>query len=251
MRAAVRAAFVGFTKPFEGACRWMYGDVENLITTGFGDLIDPVSLAVVLPWLHRLTLQPATKTEIVQEWLRVKAAKALNRLGGGAYERMTTLILSDEAIASLVDQRLTMNDAYLARWFPGYVDWPADAQLGLLSMAWSMGPGFRPLFPRFSAACDALDFATAALDEVRTRPEILVCARAIQLIACCSATRLSYSRRGLIPTCFTGPQRFSPRLHQLPDSLLQVDLELPYPLARHSYLFADLLETELVVGVGE
>ena len=94
----------------------------------------------------------------------MKAAKALNRLGGGAYERMTTLILSDEAIASLVDQRLTMNDAYLARSFPGYVDWPADAQLGLLSMAWSMGPAFRPKFPRFAAACDALDFATAAIE---------------------------------------------------------------------------------------
>ena len=44
--------------------------------------------------------------------------------------------------------------------FASFQDWPADAQLGLLSMAWAMGPAFK--FPNFQAACARQDFQAAA-----------------------------------------------------------------------------------------
>jgi hypothetical protein len=56
--------------------------------------------------------------------------------------------------------KLAANETYLRQRYPAYDDWPADAQLGLLSMSWAMGPGFK--FPAFDAAVTDLDFARAA-----------------------------------------------------------------------------------------
>jgi hypothetical protein len=63
----------------------------------------------------------------------------------------------------LVLDRLTKNESFLKRqpWFINFDSWPADAQLGLLSMAWAMGPGGPGGFPNFRTACQRLDFNTA------------------------------------------------------------------------------------------
>ena len=49
--------------------------------------------------------------------------------------------------------KLGQMDAYLAKRFPEWEEWPADAQLATLSMAWACGPAFR--FPRLEAALRA------------------------------------------------------------------------------------------------
>ncbi len=56
------------------------------------------------------------------------------------------------------------NENYLKRQepFSAFDNWPADAQMALLSMAWAMGPAGPGNFPRFSAACENLDFNGAA-----------------------------------------------------------------------------------------
>jgi hypothetical protein len=61
------------------------------------------------------------------------------------------LELSDDAIDSLIIDRLTKNESFLKRqpWFQDFDTWPADAQLGLLSMAWAMGPAAPGNFPSF------------------------------------------------------------------------------------------------------
>jgi hypothetical protein len=53
-------------------------------------------------------------------------------------------------------------DTYLAKRFPGYEAWPADAQLGTLSLSWACGPAFA--FPKCAAALNARDFVTAAVE---------------------------------------------------------------------------------------
>ncbi|MGO9893202.1 MAG: hypothetical protein ACLPX8_03180, partial [Bryobacteraceae bacterium] len=62
--------------------------------------------------------------------------------------------------------RLAANESFLKRqqWFQDFDTWPADAQLGLLSMAWAMGPGGPGQFPHFSSACKSLDFNAAAAE---------------------------------------------------------------------------------------
>lgn len=161
MRSAVAREFRDFTAKFEGVCSWLYLDVLGLVTTGIGNLVDPMPAALSLPWKNA-DGSYADRATIEAAWSKVKGAQTMKRLGGGAFAQLTSIRLDNEGIDDLVQARLATDDAYLAKRFPGYVAWPADAQLGILSMAWAMGPGFQ--FPKFEAAVERLDFDTAAAE---------------------------------------------------------------------------------------
>jgi hypothetical protein len=167
LHPSVNAAFRAFNEPFEGVVPWMYLDIKGLVTVGVGNLIDPVELAVPLPF--RFRAQPAvlaTPAQIAAEWSRIKNNPALAKAGYRACQALTELGLDEAGIDSLVAARLASNEASLKKYgpFEEFDAWPADAQLGLLSMAWALGPGGPPAFPRFAAACRVQDFAGAATD---------------------------------------------------------------------------------------
>ena len=46
--------------------------------------------------------------------------------------------------------------------FPGWRDFPADAQLGICSMAWACGPGFPAIFKNFAGFANKNDWVNAA-----------------------------------------------------------------------------------------
>lgn len=161
MRPSVAEAFVAFSAPMEGVCTWLYLDVEGLVTTAIGVLVDPVSAAIHLPWV-RPDGSPASHSEIVSEWSKVKARQDMKLRGGGAYKGVTTLRLTDEGVRQVTQTVLERMDRQLSARFPAYADWPADAQLATLSMAWACGAAFR--FPRLEAALKARDFLTAAVE---------------------------------------------------------------------------------------
>ncbi len=168
MRESVRQAFPDFTDKFEGKVAFMYLDVLGFVTIGRGNLIDPLGGDVLkLPFIHRDGGAPATHDEISAEWNAVKLLQSLAKSGGLAFGAHTHLGLSPAAIDALTFKKLADNDAKIAARFPGYSDWPADAQLGVMSMTWAMGANFR--FPNFEAAVAALDFRTAA-KESRINP---------------------------------------------------------------------------------
>jgi GH24 family phage-related lysozyme (muramidase) len=158
VRACVQAAFVPFITPFEGSTNWMYCDVKGLVTTGIGNLIDPFQTAIHLPWIVGQRL--ATEQEIITAWRFVKDNQDLKLQGGGAYKSLTQLRLTDKAVSDLVAKRLASMDSILCSRFYGYEFYPANAQLGILSMAWALGPNF--WFPTFKAACERGDWTTAA-----------------------------------------------------------------------------------------
>jgi hypothetical protein len=165
MQSAVRGVWRRFNEPLEGLTDWMYLDIKGLVTTGMGNLIDPVEVAMCLTW-HAADSAIATPDAVRQEWSRIKNDLALAHLGAQAARRIATLHLSDTDIDALILDKLDHDEAILKAnpAFADFDDWPADAQLGLLSMGWAMGPGFGPRFPHFSTACAAGDFATAAQD---------------------------------------------------------------------------------------
>jgi len=164
MKQSVVDIFPTFSTHLEGRLNFMYLDIKQLVTTGIGNLIDPFSLARDLPWRPKNESdRPATPEEIETEWNFVKSdPDGRSRQGGGSFASVTSLELSDDAVDELVRQKVTQMESFLKRRpeFAEFDDWPADAQLGLLSMAWAMGPAFR--FPNFQAACQARDFRTAA-----------------------------------------------------------------------------------------
>jgi GH24 family phage-related lysozyme (muramidase) len=160
MRPSVEAIFPEFSASFEGRVPYLYCDVRGLVTTGVGNLMDPIATCLSLPW--EIDGRSATDMEIGDQWTRVKGATALCERGGGAYATLTTMRISAAAIDALVRDKMYADEASLCQRIPNWALLPADAQLGTLSMAWACGPWF--LFPRFMAAIRIADFATCAIE---------------------------------------------------------------------------------------
>jgi GH24 family phage-related lysozyme (muramidase) len=156
----VRSSFVAFSTRFEGAIPWLYLDVRGLVTTAIGVLVDPVELAFPLP-LKWPDGKPATRTQIAAEWWTIKREGSLAHRGAQAAGKVAVLRLTPEDVEALTLAKLDTMVRHLERRFPGFETWPAPAQLGVLSMAWAMGPGFTT-HPKWDAACRALDFTGAA-----------------------------------------------------------------------------------------
>lgn len=164
MLPIVAATFYPFTDSLEGFLSFMYLDSKGLVTTGRGNLIDPYKLAITLPWRHKSDSTPANYGEIAAEWARIEARQELAGKGGGIFAMLTTLYLTNDAIDALSHARLTANDAAMAKTFPNWEAMPADAQLGILSMCWAMGPGFPAGFPHFTHDINHDDYQTASFD---------------------------------------------------------------------------------------
>jgi hypothetical protein len=167
VRDVVRDRFHDFSADLEGReLTFMYLDSAEplgLVTTATGCLIDPLSMAIGLPWM-RPDGTPASPPEVTACWLLVKGREDLKKHGGGIYAGLAgnTLRLTPEGARNLVNKRLTWFDLELAKLFPAWDDWPAMAQLFGLSWAWAVGAAAK--YPRMIARLRDGDFAGAALE---------------------------------------------------------------------------------------
>lgn len=152
MHESVRDVWHQFSEPLEGRVHSIYVDILGLCTTGVGNLIDPVHLALEYPWkLPDGSL--ASKDEIRRQWQLVKDDRErLKKLHYRYAAQLTTIRLTDEDIDAIVLKKLESNERYIRTWLPNYDDAPADAQLAIHSMAWAVGPAFNQKFPTFTAA---------------------------------------------------------------------------------------------------
>jgi GH24 family phage-related lysozyme (muramidase) len=162
MKKTVLDIFPSFTEKFEGYVAYMYLDVKGLVTCGCGNLIDPVSQAVNLPFTKKDGTK-ASKVEIIAEWTSIKLHTELAKEGHKSAQKYCNLRLSDEAISNLVRSKLEQNEDYLIKhYFADFNFWPADAQLAVLSMAWALGAGFPTKWTTLKNACLAHDWLAAA-----------------------------------------------------------------------------------------
>ncbi len=203
MRQIVRDTFFEFTRKREGFTPFMYCDTLNLVTTGVGNLIDAsarnsfdisdaaMAPAMNLPWRFKgpgwtfnnpIATGTAGRSDIQQAWiatkLKAQEVPGFNtRSSGFAYQNLTPLTLDMEGLQNLFNKTLNSFDGKLQSLYPSYEDWPADAQLAILSMSWAMGPSFwpalrpnqaapvsptnMPFFQAFKDAAVAEDFMTA------------------------------------------------------------------------------------------
>ena len=162
MRQAVREAFWDFSIPMEGYVDHLYQDVKGLVTVGVGNLVDPVAYALPLPFVDRVTGKRASNAEITAEWMRVKNDASLARLGHRAAAHVTRLKLHEADIRRLVANKLDQMWAHYTARFPDAETFCADAQLGLASMCWALGPGFS--WPMFHTAQRARNFQLMAAE---------------------------------------------------------------------------------------
>lgn len=197
MRSAVENFFLSFTEEHEGGprhgIRYMLRDSAGRVATGFGidfDTDDPsnsadraraaregIPKAQALEWRLKTGQKRYPPGSIVDAKLIANEWNLTNSLLPNQvwtyYEPHAALELTDAALEKEVFRRLRSNEAVLksSRYFSDFEQWPADAQLGLLSMAWS-GPGvILNQFPRFCAFCKDKKFSEAA-KECRLGPEV-------------------------------------------------------------------------------
>lgn len=168
MHDSVRETFLPFSTRFEGRVNTMYLDIKGLVTIGVGNLIDhdgDPAPALALPFVHNADGSPATQDEILAEWQALKADQSLATAGWRTAAQRTSLMLTDEDIDTLVLAKADEFESTLKRTTSEFADfdaWPADAQLGVLSMAWAMGPAFGQSWPTFRRAVGANDWRAAA-----------------------------------------------------------------------------------------
>lgn len=167
MRDSVRAAFVAYSTPLEGCVAGCYLDCKGLVTCAIGVLVEPIQLALDLPFMHA-DGSPASRRDIADEWSFLRNHQELAQQGWRAAARLPRpdgwggpLHLTPEGIDQAVSKRLDANESYLRRRFSEWDSWPADAQMLIHSVAWACGGAFR--FPRFEAAAKLGRWA--ALDE--------------------------------------------------------------------------------------
>jgi hypothetical protein len=173
MHQSVQDAFIAFNTPLEARVRFMYLDSKSLVTTGIGNLLDADSadnfgtnpqlqpFAFDLGWFDKDSAVAASKAEIAQEYQTVKfSGTAMQPLPNR--EAITRLRIDDATIDQLVMTKLQEMEGVLQQRqeFANLQVWPADAQLGLFSMSWAMGPKFH--FPNFETAAAAGAWATMA-----------------------------------------------------------------------------------------
>ena len=182
MYASVRNYFIKFNEPIEKRIEYMYLDIKGLVTLGVGNLIDVEKASdkkglekvmqevVTLPFVYKEGRpnagKPASKTDIEAEWKKVKGRQEWTKvkLGYLRFAEITDLKLTNEAINTLVLKKLKAMETELKMdpAFRHFEQWPADGQLGLLSMAWALGtPKLKTHWPRLKAACRQQDFDTA------------------------------------------------------------------------------------------
>lgn len=172
MYPSVRDAWLDFTKPLEGGVPWPYLDILGLVTIAYGNLIDSSKGMIngkpdPMPWRAALALplvkpdgSPASAQEITDAWRAVKGQQQLAQQGYRAAARWSTLRLTDDGMAQVALAKFDIFDTELHRRFPEIDEWPADAQLATMSMAWACGAWF--VFPRLVLSLHDKDFARAA-----------------------------------------------------------------------------------------
>lgn len=171
MNEDVRREWWSFNVRYEGYTNFMYLDIRRLVTTGVGNLIDPLPEAKRLPWL-RADGSAASDVEIEAAWNKVKNDRTLTLNAGGAqYAKLTSLRLSEGTVRSFVAQKLLSNHAELSKRFAAIDTWPADAIMAVNSMAWAMGPAGFAKFPKCSKSLMSQDFL-AASKECRVSPDV-------------------------------------------------------------------------------
>jgi hypothetical protein len=151
------------SEDFERTIPVMYVDGTGLVTVGIGFLINTPWEAKRLNFRHIKGDRPALKAEIEKEWYRTHA------LGPGRKLRVPnpTVELPDDEIEDEFERRANQAETiltvrpYCRKWYGNLAAWPADAQLGILAMAWS-GPGQLAGFTEFRKACAAGNWKEAA-----------------------------------------------------------------------------------------
>lgn len=205
MRPNVVQIFPQHAAKHEGEFLLLYADIRGLITSSIGVLLDPIHLALPLPWM--IGDRRATEEEIRKDWNALKSRPELRTWTAKRQASLTSIRLTQDASDSLVRQRLNANVAYVRRFLHNWDDAPSDAQLAAASLFWAIGAGVDKTRPEFVKAFNAGDWlACKSHSRIRedNNPGVIGRNRDQEL---CWDNCLSVTERGLDPDWLWWPNR--------------------------------------------
>ena len=146
LKKSVALVLPVFQGKFEGsALPYMYTDVKGNVTTGTGILIDPIGMALALPWKNP-DGSLASASDVTAAWNTVKAAyPAVQSVRS---EPLTTIRLTPDDLNTILYRKAAAFHSGLSKSYPSYQKAPADAQLAMLGLAWPWGDGFAAVWDR-------------------------------------------------------------------------------------------------------
>jgi len=128
------------------------------VTVSIGVLIDPIALAIDLPWM--IGDRPATHAEIRDDWQALKSRPELRTWVAKKQAPLTSIRLTQDASDALVRHRLQLNVDYVRKFLHNWDEAPADSQLATASLCWAVGAGLNKTRPSFVEAFNAGDWFT-------------------------------------------------------------------------------------------
>lgn len=170
MHQSVQNALHDFLKQYEGKVNFMYLDVKGLVTVGVGHMIEPIHLAHKLEFRTKGGSGPVSVGEITAEWQTVKSRTDLAKKGGEAFAAITRLELTDNGIKSMVKSHAASIEDYIKtnpsakKFYSNWDNWPADAQLAFMGVAWGGIPIPQFGWHKFPEACRVEDWDKAAVE---------------------------------------------------------------------------------------
>jgi GH24 family phage-related lysozyme (muramidase) len=145
----------------EGCFATMYSDTKGNVTCGVGFLLQTAAVAQGFPWYIPGLVTPATAQEIAAEWNRIKTMQPGQLPHYYAIE--TALQLRQEDIDAHLLGILDQTDEDLQRDYPGFETFPDAVKMALSDLDFNLGDAkLRNTYPKFDAAVDRQDWATAA-----------------------------------------------------------------------------------------
>ena len=161
MRNSVKEAWIQFTQSFEGGVPSLYQDIRGLVTISYGNLCDSPAAASTLQLVHP-DGTPATMSEKVAAWWRVKDDPKAAQLGWRYAATLTDLRLSPEGMVDVAFRKLATNESVMLVRFADWNDYNACVQMALHSLSWACGPAFH--FPALEAAVRERNWDVAAIE---------------------------------------------------------------------------------------
>lgn len=137
MRPIVKSEFIPFVTRFEPLIPWMSMNSDGQVVVGLGCPLEPIDQALKLPWSRRDGTEEISANEISGDWVRIKKNRLLAHKGPAGAAPYTNLMLTPKGLEQVVLARLDAIELMtVAPTFRTWEEWPADAQLATLSMAW-------------------------------------------------------------------------------------------------------------------
>jgi hypothetical protein len=224
LQPSVLGIWEQFSEPLEGWVPHMYLDALGRVSCGLGFLIEPLELAVRLPW-KKQDGALATEREISDAWRRLKEHQELAQRHVSHALALTGFVLSDQDIDAVVAEQLAANAEFVSEHhFPEFAAFPADAQLGIMSMAWAIGPAFPTKFPHFTRAVLSGNWAGAQADctiDEAANPGVVARNRANRV---CFANAEIASRLGLDRRVLGWPNVIAPPSAPPPEHVRAIEI---------------------------